>query len=359
MKFLKNKRNIILLILVFFSTIALIFTNNNYSFYKDEIVKVTDIKIKQTDESSNSLGLTEKYYTETITGTIMNGKSKGNKIKLVNEYTYSSVVTEKYKIGDKVFIDMGEIKGLKRDFYVVLMIVIFVIMMFLVGSFRGLGAIVSVIINTALFYFGLELYFKGMNLLVLCLLESIIFTIFSLIISNGKNKKTLAAIISVFISMFILLVMTLIIVLITDYSGISFNEMSFITVPVEDVFIAELMIGGLGAIMDVSITMSSSIAELVEQNNKITIKELKKSGKEIGKDIMGTMINVLFFTYLCSGLPLFVLALRNGFSLYNYINTNVSLEMARFLIGSIGIVLTIPISLFIAIKVLKRSDNNE
>ena len=76
--------------------------------------------------------------------------------------------------------------------------------------------------------------------------------------------------------------------------------------------------------------------------------------KEIGKDIMSTMSNVLFFTYLCAGLPIFVLALRNGFTIFNYITTNFSLELSRFLVGSIGIVLTIPISAFISIKLMKR-----
>ena len=66
------------------------------------------------------------------------------------------------------------------------------------------------------------------------------------------------------------------------------------------------------------------------------------------------MSNVLFFTYLCAGLPVFVLAMRNGFLMRNYIASNFSLELARFLTGSIGIVITIPISAFVSIKILKR-----
>ena len=112
--------------------------------------------------------------------------------------------------------------------------------------------------------------------------------------------------------------------------------------------------GGLGAIMDVAITISSSISELIDKDNNIEKRNLIKSGKMIGKDIMGTMMNVLFFTYLCSGLPIFVLALRNGYTLSNYINNNFSLEITRFLTGSIGIVLTIPISIYISMKVFKK-----
>ena len=68
---------------------------------------------------------------------------------------------------------------------------------------------------------------------------------------------------------------------------------------------------------------------------------------------MSTMSNVLFFTYLAASLPIFVLAIRNGYSLNNYIRNSFSLEISRFLVGSIGIVMTIPISTFISIKIFK------
>lgn len=348
-------------ILVILSVISLILVNNNYSFYKTTIINVDKITTKKEEVSSNSLGLKETYYNQKITGTILNGEKKNQKVTIDNTSSTSSVVTETYKVGDKLFVslDKKSIDGLKRDNYVVLLIVIFIDLIYLVGKFRGLLAVTSVVINTIIFYLGLDLYFKGVNLLFLCMAESILFTILSLFIAGGVNKKTYAAIISVFISMLVLFIMTYLIAKTTNYSGISFNGMSFITVPVEDVFLAEIMIGGLGAIMDVSITMSSSIGELLEKNKKMSKKALNKSGREIGKDIMGTMINVLFFNYLCSGLPIFVLALRNGFSLYNYISTNFTLEATRFLVGSIGIVLAIPIGLFIAIKLLKEGDNNE
>ena len=182
----------------------------------------------------------------------------------------------------------------------------------------------------------------------------IIFSIISLILASGFNKKTLSAIISVIISTLVMLITIVIIINFTGYKGINFNELSFLTVPIEDIILPELLIGSTGAIMDVAITISASISELIQKDNNISVKNLKKSAREIGKYIMSTMSNVLFFTYLCSGLPIFVLALRNGFSMYNYISSNFTLELTRFLIGSIGIVLTIPVSAHVSIKLMKR-----
>ena len=234
------------------------------------------------------------------------------------------------------------------------MVVAFLNLLYIVGSYKGLLSVLSVILNLVIFYIGLSLYFKGINLLFLCVIEMIIFSIISLILASGFNKKTLSAIISVIISTLVMFFSIVIIINFTGYKGINFNELSFLTVPIEDIILPELLIGSTGAIMDVAITISSSISELIQKDNNISVKNLKKSAREIGKDIMSTMSNVLFFTYLCSGLPIFVLALRNGFSMYNYISTNFTLELTRFLIGSIGIVLTIPVSAHTSIKLMKR-----
>lgn len=347
-----NKKIILLVIL---SIITLIFIYNDDFLYKETILKVTKITTIDKETSSNPLGLEEEYYTRKIEGKITNGKDKG-KIKVFTyEETYSSIVTEKYQVGDKLIIKNNEIDGLKRDFYIATLIALFIILMVIVGEISGLLSIVSVILNMMIFYIGLSLYYKEINILFLCIIESILFSCFSLFIAGGINKKTTSAITSVILSTTILLMMVLVITSTTNYSGINFNELSFLTVDPEDIIIPELLIGSLGAIMDVSITISSAISELIEKDKNISVKNLKKSSKQIGKDIMSTMSNVLFFTYLCSGLPVFVLALRNGFSIYNYITTNFSLELTRFLVGSIGIVMTIPIATMVSIHIFRRN----
>jgi len=348
------KKKIILFVLIILSLVILNFIYNDDFLYEKEIMKITSIDTIYETSSSNSLGLEEKYYLRSIKGIITNGNNKGDLRTYNYEETYSSVVTDRYKIGDKVFIYKGEIDGLKRDFYIAILVVTFIILMYAVGEFKGLLSIASVILNVIIFYLGLSLYFRGINLLFLCVIESIIFSFLSLFIAGGINKKTLAAVISVIATTFILLISMVLIIKLTNYGGINFNELNFLTVPVEDIVLPELLIGTLGAVMDVAITISSSISELIEKDQNISIKNLKYSSKQIGKDIMTTMSNVLFFTYLCASLPLFVLAVRNGFSVINFITTNFSLELTRFLIGSIGIIMTIPISTYISIKVFRR-----
>lgn len=350
---MKNRNLIIIIIL---SIISVIFVYNDDFLYKKEIIKITKINTIKEEISQNSLGLKERIYTRKITGVVTNGKNKG-KIKSFNyEETFSSVTTDRYKNHDKVFIESGSIDGLKRDFYIMILVNIFIISIFIVGEYKGLLSILSVILNFTIFYAGLYVYFRGVNMLALCMIESIIFSIFSLFIAGGINKKTISAILSVIASVVILLLMLIVIASTTNYSGINFNELNFLTVPPEDVILSELLIGCIGATMDVAITISSSISELIDKDKNISVKKLNNSSKQIGKDIMSTMSNVLFFTYLCAGLPIFVLAIRNGYSVYNYITANFSLELTRFLVGSIAIIMTIPISTFISIKIFKRGE---
>ena len=106
--------------------------------------------------------------------------------------------------------------------------------------------------------------------------------------------------------------------------------------------------------MDIAITMSSSIFGLYEKNNDISVKALRTSGMEIGKDIMGTMTNILFFVYISGSIPMLILYLNNGSPLAFTFTMNLSLEVARALAGGIGIVLAIPISLYTSIFFVNR-----
>jgi uncharacterized membrane protein len=349
-----NKKFIItLIILIVLGIFSIIFTYNDDFIYKDEILKITSIKTSKTSSDYNDLSIKETIYTKNIRGIITNGINKNRKMTYSYEESSSSVRSEKFKVGDKVFIDKEGIASLKRDTYIVLMIVIFIIAIYVVAKIRGLLAISSVVVNTIIFTLSLDLYFKGVNLLLLVMLDEVIFTIIAIFLTTGKSKKTRVTIISIILANLVLFILSFIITKVTNYGGLNFTELEFLTVPVDDVFMGELMIGGLGAIMDIAITIVTSIDELVTNNKNITKDKLKEASKEIGKDVMGSMINVLFFTYLCSGLPVFVLALRNGFSLYNYITTNFTLEFARFLVGAIGIVVSIPITQAISLKLYK------
>ena len=351
-----NRKNISLGIGIVFIVLIILFSFHNDFLYSTPILKIKEITIEEVEESSNPLGFTEKYYMQKITGILTNTKEKGKSVTIENECTSSDVVTETYQVGDKLLISNGEIKSLKRDSYLVTITGVFVIGLLFIGHNQGFLTMISVIMNTIIFCVGIKIYLNGISLLLLCIIESFLFASISLLLTNGFHKKTYISILSVFLSFAVLVLLASLVTKATDYQGISFNEISFLTVPVTDVLICELLIGGLGAIMDIAITITSATNELIEKNPTISKKELRVSLSNIGSDVMGTMVNVLFFTYFCGSLPIFVLAIRNGYAIFNFFQSNFSIELSRFLIGSIGILLTIPITIILSTNLYKRGE---
>ena len=74
----------------------------------------------------------------------------------------------------------------------------------------------------------------------------------------------------------------------------------------------------------------------------------------MGHDIMGTMINIMLFTYISGSIPLIILKMKSDVRLHTIILLHMPMEVYRFLIGSIGILLTIPISLFVSVALFKK-----
>ena len=66
----------------------------------------------------------------------------------------------------------------------------------------------------------------------------------------------------------------------------------------EEIFHAEIILSGLGAVMDVAVAISAALSEIIEKKSNVTFGQLFQSGREIGYDIMGTMLNVLMCVFV-------------------------------------------------------------
>ncbi len=365
MNYLKNNKIHIITftILLIIGITAIIFTYNDYSFYHQPIIKITETNEEYISTETISFGYHDEIYKQKIKGIILNGEYKGKEVTIDNEYHKGQAYDQKYSKGDELFISINEREGkiinvhierYKRDKYIVILIVILVLTIYMVGRIKGLMSIISVIANIIIFMILVRINANGPSLPLMSFIGAIIFSILCLTLVSGFNRKTVAAILSSVAGVTITLLISLLVIHITKYQNVRFEQLELLTRPYEGIFLSEIILGGLGAIMDISITMASSLNELIDKNNKITIKALTKSGIEIGKDVMGTMINVLFFTYICSCLPNLTIYFRNGISLNLLLNDYISLEMTRALTGAIGIVITIPTAIAISLLLYKR-----
>ncbi len=349
-------------------TASVFFVYHNYSFYDRPIAKVIQTNLAETTETNDMYQNEDRLFTQHIIAQLMNGEEQGKLIYLTNQYSSSGAYDHEYHVGNELFVYIdkkntggnshltGTIKDVKRDQYVLIVAWIFILTLLLVGKRQGLLSVISLVVNAVLLSYALDIYLQtsGFSLLWICSISVILFTVISLLLVNGFNEKTYAAIVATLLGTLFSLVITYLVMVFTSERGLHYEEMQFVTSPYRMVFMAGLFIGALGAVMDVAITMSSSLFGLYEKNQDISIKALKTSGMEIGKDIMGTMTNILFFAYISGSIPMLILYFKNASSLGYTLSMNLSLEVARALAGGIGIVLTIPIGLYITIFFINR-----
>lgn len=352
-----------LLVLCFASSVFFVF--HNHSFYERPIAKVIETKLVESTEMIDMHENKDRLYTQQIKAELKNGDKKGQLIHLTNEYSSSGAYDQKYQVGNELFvsIDKKEVKGLtgtilevKRDKYLLIVAWVFIFTLLFVGKKQGLFSIISLAVNAILLSYALDVFVNtsAVSLLWICSISVILFTVLSLLLVNGFNEKTYAAIVATLLGTFLSLFITYLVMWLTAEKGLRYEEMQFLTRPYKVVFMAGLFIGSLGAVMDVAITMSSSIFGLYEKDHNIPVKALKTSGMEIGKDIMGTMTNILFFAYISGSIPMLILYFKNNSPLIFSLSMNLSLEMARALAGGIGIVITIPIGLYVTIFFVNR-----
>ena len=200
----------------------------------------------------------------------------------------------------------------------------------------------TVIFNVSVFAIGFWKAGDTSNVLEMCSRLVILFAVITLVGLNGIHKKTWAALFTTLIVL--VMIMGIFDVVIHHAEDLDYSTMEYlgsIENP-DEIFHAEILISGLGAIMDVAVAIAASL-----------FLELFKSGREIGYDIMGTMINVLLFVFGCGLIPMCLIRMNNDVSLITIIKLHIPCELCRFLVESIGIVLAIPISILVTSVMIK------
>ena len=357
-RYIKNNKGIFFIVFL----VLFIWTNNNYNIYKSTIAKVISLEnvYDKTEKGTNDIE--EKYYIQTMVVKVKNGQYKGQQITLKNSYSSSMLMNEKYKKGDDLFISInensselsGSIIGLKRDKFIVLLIGFFVIALVAVAGRFGIFTLCTLIANIVAFIYFIKLYVSGKDFMLINVLMIIFFSVVTLLILGGFSRKNIGAILSTLITTCLIFALYKISL---AYTGdLHYELMDYIAGPndLENIFLSGVLVGCLGAVMDVSITVNSAVNELVNAAKSITLKQLIKSIREIGHDIMGTMINVLMFSYIGGSLSIVILKIINGYNFQRLIQFDISFEIIRFLVGAIGIVSAVPISACVALLFFRK-----
>jgi len=243
---------------------------------------------------------------------------------------------------------------------------LFLFLVVLVGRWKGVKTILTLGITFFLIVrVLLPALLAGHSPVLLTVGISFAITLLTILILNGWNIKSASAITGVFGG---LLVAGLVMGLTGSrlhLTGLSSEEaVMLMYIPQEvsfnfrDLLFAGIILGALGAVMDVGVSIASSMHELVRVNPDISSRELIRSGMNIGRDIMTTMSNTLILAYTGAALPLLLLFMAYEASLVEMINLDmIATEIIRALSGSIGLILTIPLTVLTSTVLFRRYNN--
>ena len=198
----KARKAICLMFLIYLAVV--LFVSSDAWLYKMPIVKITEVRNEEEAKEDGTRGGKEIHYRQFLKGVILNGEHKRKTIQLKNEYAVSEVTTQKYEKYDKVFVEIrekanalsGNIKGLKRDTGVATLLGLMVLLLLIVTKKQGLRTIFTVGVNIAIYMVGFAFFLNGKDVLKICNIMVLAFTIGTLLLLNGVNRKTLASILS-------------------------------------------------------------------------------------------------------------------------------------------------------------------
>lgn len=365
----ENKKVIIIIVL---SILAIGFTQNflikEYSTVESRNIHYSNGVVEEIKEESIEYNEALQIYLgkQKLSVKLKNGNHKGENVQVENFLTVQHNI--KANKGTKVIVAEDEPEGISpyytiynydRQIGMTLFVVLLFVIIILIGKTKGIKSIIGLVYTLLLVvYLLLPLIFSGYSPLLVSLIVVILSTAVTLLLLNGESIKTENAIMATILGVLISAVFFLLMSKVLNLSGFSTPEVenlqlinSATGLQIKDILFAGILIASLGAIMDVAMSIVSSLHEIQVHNENISFEELFHSGMEIGKDMIGTMTNTLILAFTGTAFMTLLVLFSFNIQTIQLLNSDfLILEIAQGIVGTLGIVVTVPIASFICAK---------
>lgn len=302
-----------------------------------------------------------KQIKQSVELKILSGDHKGEKVITENILMGNPAYDINLKKGDKVILHVeksdGGVNFFIEDQYraggLYFLAGIFIILLILVGKKKGFLSLLSILSTLALILWGLTpMILAGVNPILATISVCVVSSVVAIYLVGGVNAKSSAAILGTVLSLAAASLLSVFIIKLASLTGFSSEQYLYLfsalpNLSFHALLASAMIIGALGAVMDIGMSISSTVNELFLSNPQMGINQLFIAGMNVGKDIIGMMSNTLILAYLGGSLALVLLS--NSIDVQKFFNLNqVATEISSALIGSIAIVLCVPITAIIA-----------
>ena len=274
-----------------------------------------------------------------------------------------------YNVGDRVVVSLNEltdsmiIYNPNRSSIFIGFIVLFLATLCIIGGKRGVLSVLGLVFSLlSIVWILVPLTLQGHSSIIIALIVATLMTIVSMTLLAGINPKSLSAMAGCIFGVMSAALLAFIVGHLSFINGYHTSEagqlMLLEDIRLSGIFVSGVIISAMGAIMDTSMTIASSMEEVKRAHPTISTQELFKAGFNVGRDAMGTMSNTLILAFVGSSLGLLLVIFASEVSFIQFINYNdIGVELIQGLAGSIGIILTVPFTTFIATKLFFLGSN--
>lgn len=248
-----------------------------------------------------------------------------------------------------------------RENIIYIFVGIFLLILWIIGGKRGFSSAIGLIFTfICIIFLFIPMLYKGYSAFLAAVIVGILTTIVNMYLIGGFSVKTIASILGTAAGVIISGGAAAIFGHFAKISGYNVTEVEELVLlstktnlDVGGILFAGILIASLGAVIDVSMSIASTINEIYDKNSSINFKELFISGINVGRDMMGTMSNTLILAFTGGAINTMILIYSYDMKYNQVVNMySVGIEIMQGISGSIGIILTVPIVSFITAKLL-------
>ena len=250
-----------------------------------------------------------------------------------------------------------------REWVIYAFAALYLLILCLVGGRQGVKASAGLIFTfLCILFVYLPLVYRGWSPFWVSVLLCVFTTVVTLYLIGGPTRKTAVATLGTVAGVIIAGVAATAFSAASGISGWNVSDIeSLLTlsytnnVRVGGLLFSGLLISSLGAVMDVAMSIASAIGEVHAQNPALSAKELFRAGMRVGRDMMGTDSNTLILAFAGSNISMLVLDYAYNLPYQQIINSNnIGIAIMQGLSGSFGIVLSVPVTVLLAVVFYRR-----
>lgn len=338
--------------------------SNNTQFFKAQIVKVL------SEETTNTTG--EPTPVQHLLVRLTNANGKQSEVTVNHGQIYTIAEDQKVKPGENVIVSLSDgpdgkvynIYDNDRSTPLMLLFGLFVGVVLITARKKGIGALLALGLSMAvIIYAVIPLVIKGWNPALVSLVGAMTIVSTSIFLAHGFNRRTLIAWASTAFTLILATLLGLLSIHLLHMTGTASEDTFFLSmggfqnIELKGLLLGGLIIGTLGVLDDVTTAQVAAVYELKSANKELKKKQLISHAMAIGKEHILAVVNTLVLAYAGSSLPLMIIfTVSSELPLWVLLNNELVIEeVLRTLVGSIALVLAVPISTVLAAHYIDKN----